>query len=454
MPRTAHSVPSRGQRAARLLAGATAGLATLTMTLGAHAAQASAATTCNPQSLALTAMSSSSQSACWRPFTTSSPFNTELPSNPKLAADNAAVQQHMASYDWNLQDSSTNFSLSDNGTRPVYFASPSDPIMTVNCTGAYGPASCAGGNGTSTNGAQINVPAGAKPGNNWDAHMTIIETSTGQEYDFWHASVSGQTITAGTGAVENVNASNGAGDGGDAANLALTAGLLRPSELASGHIDHALVISVPCTNADGANVGYSWPATGGWGETCGDYWNEDPSTAPTIGQLFRLNMTDAQIASSGAPTWQQTIMTALAHYGAYAEDTNGSWHDEGMSIFMQDPASWTNLGQPDQWANTINALGGHNGTLTSATPIPTNKLEIVDPCVTQGTCPNASTNIPPITTTPVAPITTTPVASVATVRRSSAKRRASTHQRVAAGSSCSIQLCSRRSARGVRRPRR
>jgi hypothetical protein len=83
-------------------------------------------------------------------------------------------------------------------------------------------------------------------------------------------------------------------------------------------------------------------------------------------------------------------MTALAHYGAYAEDTNGSWHDEGIYIFTQDPTSWTSLGQPNQWANTINQLGGHNATLTSSIPIPTNKLEIVNPCVPKGTCPNTA----------------------------------------------------------------
>ncbi|HEX4010505.1 MAG TPA: hypothetical protein VHX62_10875, partial [Solirubrobacteraceae bacterium] len=167
------------------------------------------------------------------------------------------------------------------------------------------------------------------------------------------------------------------------------AGLLRPSELASGHIDHALVMTIPCTSANGANVGYSWPATGGWGEFCGQYWNESATGAPGIGQLFKLNMTDAQIAASGAPTWEQTIMTALAHYGAYAEDTEGSWHNEGMYILTQDPISFTSIGQPNAWTNTINALGGRNNTLNSAVPIPTNKLEIIDPCVVEHTCPGA-----------------------------------------------------------------
>ena len=224
--------------------------------------------------------------------------------------------------------------------------------------------------------------------------MTIVETDTGNEYDLWHASISGSTITADTGAEMNTNTSDGTGDGGDAASLALTGGLLRPSELASGHINHALVISVPCTNANGANVGYSWPASGGWGETCGDYWTETASSAPTIGALFKLNMTDTQIANSGAPAWQQTIMTALAHYGAYAEDTNGSWNNNTMGIIMQDPASFTNIGQTNQWAKVISQFGGRNGALSSNVAIPASRLQVVDPCVVRGTCPGASTNTP------------------------------------------------------------
>jgi len=201
--------------------------------------------------------------------------------------------------------------------------------------------------------------------------MVIVETDTGQEYDFWHASVSASILRAGTGSVENVKTADGTKAGGDAAGLALSGGLLRPSELASGHIDHALAIDIPCTNAHGRDTGYVWPATGGWGDSCGQHWSESASGAPAIGQLFQLRMSDAQIAASGAPAWQQTIMTALARYGAYAEDTNGSWHHEGISFFVQDPTSWTSLGRPNRWVNVVNQLGGQNGTLTSSIPIPT-----------------------------------------------------------------------------------
>lgn len=350
-------------------------------------------------------MSGTSQPACWRPFSGTSPFNTPLPSAPALAPNSATVQQHMVQYGWSLDGSSSGFTLSGDGSRPVYFASPSDPVMTVHCTDQDGPGTCQGVNGIDVNGAQINVPAGARPAGNTDAHMTVIETATGTEYDFWHTSVSGSTLTAGAGAEVSVNTTDGTGSAGDAADFALTAGLLRPAELASGQIDHALVITVPCTNATGRTVGYTYPARAGWGQYCGQYWSEDAASAPMLGQRFQLDMTDAQIAASGAPAWEQTIMTALAHYGAYIEDTNGSWRYEGMDILTQAPASWTDLGQADQWASVIGALGGSNSTLHSSVPIPAADLQLVNTCVTQGTCPGASG--PPLGTG--SPIATSPV---------------------------------------------
>jgi hypothetical protein len=326
--------------------------------------------------------------SCWAPFSSGSAFSTRLSSTPPLAADNAAVQQHMASYGWTIGPNASGFTLEAGSSRPVFYAGPSDPVMTIHCTAVYGPKSCQGANGIDINGLQIHVPAGARPASNSDAHLSIIETASGAEYDFWRASISGSTITSATGAETNVNSGDGTGGGGNAAELALSAGLLRPSELVAGHIDHPLVVVVPCTNATGANVGYAWPARGGWGQHCGQFWNEQAGSAPELGQLMKLNMTAAQIASSGAPQWQQTIMTALAGYGAYVEDTEGSWHNEGMYILTQATSSWTDLGKPDQWAAAVRTFGQRGETLSSTVPIRTANLEVVDTCVTRGTCPN------------------------------------------------------------------
>jgi hypothetical protein len=330
------------------------------------------------------------QTACWRPFSALSPFNRRLPTRPLLSPANAAVQRHMRAYHWVVQASgstSTHRFVLDptDGSRPVYFGSADDPVVTISCVGWYGAASCAGANGVTTDGAQVHVPPGALPAQNWDAHMAIVDTTNGNEYDLWQTKIENGIISAGTGAVENVYVSDGLDAGGDAADLALTGGLLRPSELMSGHIDHALVISVPCTSATGANVGFSWPASGGWGEVCGHYQAETASDAPPIGALFRLNMSRRQIARSHAPKWQKTIETALAQYGAYAEDTNGP-AEAGLDVMMQDEISWTSIDQRNQWRTALHKYHAHRGQLVSRVPIPTRRLELVAPCVQRDRC--------------------------------------------------------------------
>jgi hypothetical protein len=337
----------------------------------------------------LASISASSQPACWRPFSAHAPFNTALPPRPALAANDHAVRDHMSAYDWTFGESSSGFSVGS-GSRPLFFAHASDPLLKVVCANAEGHGSCKGRHNQPISRVRIRVPRGAAPDNNWDGHLAVVETSSGDEYDFWRAKMSGDVLYAGTMNIVDVNHGNGTDAGGDAAGFGLTAGLLRPSELLSGTIDHALTITVPCTNATGHHVGYTWPANGGWGEHCGEYWHESERGAPELGQLYRLNMSYAQIARSGAPAWEQTIMRALARYGAYIEDTNGSSKSPEMSVVTQSGASWTDLGLHDQWASVARHFGSSGTTLNSNVAIPVSALEVVNPCVPRGTCPNAS----------------------------------------------------------------
>ena len=78
-------------------------------------------------------------------------------------------------------------------------------------------------------------------------------------------------------------------------------------------------------------------------------------------------------------------MTAMAHYGAYIEDTDGNWNS-GVNILMQSSNSWTDLGQPDQWAALAQQYGTANGMLGSNVPIPVSQLEVVSACVALARC--------------------------------------------------------------------
>jgi hypothetical protein len=345
---------------------------------------AAAATSCP-----LSEMTSASQPACFVPFSAVSPFNTPIPSNATLAPDNAAVLAHMSTYNWSIDGLNSKFDFNPDalGTRPIFYASPSDPMMKIHCKNDAGVGSCTGTNGVNADGEKINVPAGAVPFANADAHMTVIETATGKEYDFWDTSVSGSTINAGTGAELSMSG-DGRGSWGDNGQFALAAGLVRPSELAAGQINHALVVTVPCVNAKGPK-GFAWPAQGGYGSPCGEAWNESTVGAPQMGQLLRLNMTAAQIQASSAPAWQKTIMTAFATYGAYIEDTDGR-QAAGIDILTQGGASWTDVGQPDPWLAVTQQFGSSNGDLVSSVPIPVSDLQVVEPCYPEGSCPTAT----------------------------------------------------------------
>jgi len=133
-------------------------VAALAVALGAPGA-AAAATSCP-----LSEMTSASQPACFVPFSAVSPFNTPIPANATLAPDNAAVLAHMSRYAWSIDGSNSEFDFNPNalGTRPVFYASPSDPVMRIHCKNDAGVGSCTGANGFDTDGATLNVPA---PGN-------------------------------------------------------------------------------------------------------------------------------------------------------------------------------------------------------------------------------------------------------------------------------------------------
>ena len=87
----------------------------------------------------LSQMSSTSQPACWRPFSAGlfngGPFNYQLSSNPALAPNSAAVVSHMTANNWSFgYPGYHGFALGYDGSRPVFFAESSDPTMNIVCS--------------------------------------------------------------------------------------------------------------------------------------------------------------------------------------------------------------------------------------------------------------------------------------------------------------------------------
>ena len=323
---------------------------------------------------------------CWRPYGPNSPFNKPIPAGALQASDSNAIVRQMLREGIGFAGGKQSFQLDSLGSRPIYWAQPSDPLVRIHCTYMWGPRTCEGANGVVVDGLQIHIPAGAQPEQASDGHLTVIEQAAGAEYDFEHASWTSPTeLTVASGSEIPISADAGTGLGGiaDAGDFGLLGGVIRASELKAGVINHALAISVPCTQ------GYVWPSRGPWGLGCASI-GKSSWGALHMGSLLQLKMSNRQIAATGAPRWERTIMRAMAHYGLYINDTNGGGDDQTLELELEGDESFTSFGESPQMRDLIRTAGGrawsNGGIGVGGVPIDTAKLRVLDPCVTQGTC--------------------------------------------------------------------
>jgi hypothetical protein len=303
---------------------------------------------------------------CWRPYGSRSPFNTPIPANPRVSPESSAIVAYALAHGWSFNpDRHGRFTIDGGGSRPVYWSGAGDPLVSIRCVGSY---SC-------RRGMRVHIPRGARPEQQSDAHMTIIDQTVGREYDFWRASgpEGGQmTVSAGSGIPIGPGSGTGLGGVGEAANLGLAGGLIRGAELARGQIDHALTTTVACVQRNDV-----WPARGHGDALCSG------PVGPHFGSLLQLNMSNREIAASGAPRWERTVMRAMARYGVYVVDTNGPGESE-MSLINEDDLSFTAFGYPGQLSSFVTAAGG--GASVAGVPIPVGKLRVIMPCVPQRRC--------------------------------------------------------------------
>jgi hypothetical protein len=309
--------------------------------------------------------------ACWRPYADTSPFNRGVGSAPRLVANSSAIVNRVNGF--GPPDNLSAGNSSDWG-HPTYYSRPGDPLYTVHCTESWGTCELEG--------AQIRIPAASRPATAADAHMTVVDQATGWEYDFWQVRSKpsgGGTLSVSWGGKTRIGTpdADGLASNATAAHFGLLAGVIRPPELAAGQIDHALTMSVSCTNGT-----YVWPAEGpGAGTVCADRAN-----APAMGQHFVLNMSDGEISSLNVPGWKKTILTAMAHYGLFVGDTGGA----AWGIQLESSATYTSFGYVDPWAQLGAAWGvpkwGGDYVFSLRDGVDWGRLAVVDPCVSRGAC--------------------------------------------------------------------
>ncbi len=189
-------------------------------------------------------------------------------------------------------------------TVPIYYANASTARYDVKFTSSWNYGRTLYG---------VPIPSDAKPDAEGDGHMMIVDASTGCEYDFWVASKVGSGWQAGGGARLELEGSGVTTNGARASSFGLGAGLIRPEELASGRIDHALVFSYPYAKKNAVVP----PATSGGGSST-------LAGAIPTGARIQLDPT-LNLDALGLAPWQRTIARALQEYGAYLGDAGGAF---------------------------------------------------------------------------------------------------------------------------------
>jgi hypothetical protein len=157
-----------------------------------------------------------------------------------------------------------------------------------------------------------------------DRHVLVVQAGTCRLYELFDAHPDGQGWQAGSGAVYDLRANRLRPAGwtsADAAGLPILAGLVRYEEVAAGHVDHAIRVTVNRSQAS-----YLWPARHQAGDA--------DTSLPPMGLRLRLK---AGVDISGFSSQPRAILRAMRTYGLIVADNGTS----GMIGGVPDPR-WDN----------------------------------------------------------------------------------------------------------------
>jgi hypothetical protein len=156
------------------------------------------------------------------------------------------------------------------------------------------------------------------PSSNGDRHVILYDPVNCKDYELYAAyPASGGSWKAGSGAIYDLR-SNGLRHAGwtsaDAAGLPILPGLVTYAEVKSGHIDHAIRVTVPASQA-----AYLWPARH-FASSSHDL------NLPPMGLRLRLK---SSVDISKLPTQARIIAKAMQQYGVIVADNGSPWYISG-----------------------------------------------------------------------------------------------------------------------------
>ncbi|WP_211240875.1 hypothetical protein [Hamadaea tsunoensis] len=185
------------------------------------------------------------------------------------------------------------------------------------------------------------IPAGAAieggPQADGDRHVVLHDPVACKVYELFAAEHRSDGWHAGSGAVFDLRSDRLRPAGwtsADAAGLSIFAGLVRYSEVASGHIDHAIRVTVPRSRTS-----YVWPARHAAGQSA-------DAALPPMGLRLRLK---AGVDVSKLPKQARIVAEAMKKYGLIVADNGSPWYISGTP-----DSHWDN--------DALHALGGLTGS--------------------------------------------------------------------------------------------
>jgi hypothetical protein len=247
---------------------------------------------------------------------------------------------------------------------PIYVARSSDPVLTVTCTDY--------GGGCDASGVHVHVPSYAQPqggqlsGPTSDRHMTVIDeySSSGPiEVDCWQTQLPGNGVLSCSWAGLFALGGLGTDNGGEGVHFGrpVSTYFLSGQEIANGHIDHPLGINAVCLNSPNLYPAQTFTGTD---TAC----NGGGSNPPHYGNLIHLLWSPTQIAASAYSQPCKVVLTALATYGAYLDDTGDTGNQmrvENELTYTANPAT-ASLDPWPQIQSQMNAAGDGSGSSWSS----------------------------------------------------------------------------------------
>jgi hypothetical protein len=307
---------------ARPAAVALAGLAALVIGTTTYSAAASASATASAS--VTTATNALTACSGQRPYAPSSAWNTPIGPAPTIDPRTPTYRSTLTATGRTLTSDVDQYTIG------LYCITPTAPRTSIQLTGYYSDylTGTRIGHGYAPTITNLPIPAGLTPPAGSDGQMVIWDQNAGIEYGFWQFAWKNGHATATNGyAIRTDTTSPGRfadGLAGRGAGLPYLAGTVRPTEIATGRIEHALAFAYaypsrehtfPASKSDGkGTTGRDLPE--------GTRLQLDPTLTTT--DLTRLGVTPTGLI----------IAKALQQYGMYVVDNSGS-----AKVYLQDRTS-------------------------------------------------------------------------------------------------------------------